>query len=145
MKPVRFANQSIRTGGRGERGGATVEFALVFVLLFSLLGLIVQGALVFNAWMVIENAVREGARRGAPCYQRPVNSCNATWVINEVRKASGGVQEDAANLTVYVQTSGNLLVVGAFYNVPVLVPFLGPVLGTSIPLSVESRMRLESS
>ena len=54
-----------RIKGRGERGAATVEFAIIALVLFSLVfGIIEFGILLFDK-QVLTNASREGARAGA--------------------------------------------------------------------------------
>lgn len=57
-------------GLRDQAGAALVEFSLVAILLFTIVALIVQGGLVFGAWLAITNAAREGARYAAPCINR---------------------------------------------------------------------------
>ena len=55
---------------RDQSGAALVEFSLVAIVLFTMVALIVQGGLVFGAWLAITNAAREGARYAAPCINR---------------------------------------------------------------------------
>jgi Flp pilus assembly protein TadG len=50
---------------RAERGQSLVEFALVLMPLFVILLAIIQFGLIFNAYVTITNASREGARNGS--------------------------------------------------------------------------------
>jgi len=49
---------------RSERGQSLVEFALVLMPLFVILLAIIQFGFIFNAYVTITNASREGARNG---------------------------------------------------------------------------------
>lgn len=49
---------------RSERGQSLVEFALVLMPLFVILLAIIQFGFIFNAYVTITNATREGARNG---------------------------------------------------------------------------------
>ncbi len=53
------------TRRRSERGQSLVEFALVLMPLFVILLAIIQFGLIFNAYVTITNASREGARNGS--------------------------------------------------------------------------------
>ena len=55
-----------RTGGHhSDRGSAAVEFALVLPLLVMLLFGIIQFGFVYNAYITVTHAAREGARMAA--------------------------------------------------------------------------------
>lgn len=133
-----------------EFGSVVVELALVFTVFFLLVGLVVQGAFVFSAWQVITNAVRQGARYGAPCIERPVRPCYLTEADGEgtpnvrdvVMRATQGI--DRSQLTVGVTKSNGYLTVSARYPVPILAPFVGEIMpGGGITVTAESVMRLE--
>lgn len=51
--------------GRGDRGQATVEFALVLPLVALVLMLVVQGGLVVRDQLLVSHAAREAARAAA--------------------------------------------------------------------------------
>ena len=51
-----------RSNGRGERGQSLVETALVVPFLLLLLAVVVDAARAFDAFIVLTNAAREGAR-----------------------------------------------------------------------------------
>ena len=87
--------------GRGDRGVAAVEFALVVpVFLLLLLGFITF-AFVMYSQVTITQAAREGARLAAICYQDP--SC-ATTVVQRTQSAAPGLTIPAGGVS--VDTSG---------------------------------------
>lgn len=133
-----------------EFGSAIVELALVFTVFFLLIGLVVQGAFVFSGWQVITNAVRQGARYGAPCIDRPVQPCYLTEadgagtpnVHDVVIQAAQGI--DRSQLTVGVTKSEGYLTVSASYPVPILAPFVGEIMPDGgFSVTAETVMRLE--
>ena len=66
---------STRQRGRGERGAAALEFALVVpILMMLLIGMVTTG-LVYSDHLGVTNAVREGARYGAAADA----TVGATW------------------------------------------------------------------
>ena len=132
-----------RPGGasRGDAGDVTVEFALIGTFFFLLVGLAIQGAILFNAWLVISNAVEEGARFGAPCYGRALSPCTAADVAATVGQAA---TVDPAQLTVTVSAASGLLTVAASYNVPLVAPFAASFLPNPTRLVAASSMRLEN-
>lgn len=140
---MQLSRRSRTRGWSSESGGAVVEFALIGMLFLFLVGIVVQGALIFSAWLIITNAVREAARAGAPCYGREVQQCSADVIEEEVREAAGALDESESILDVDVQASGGLLVVRARYPVPLVAPFVELVMPNPMWLNAESSMRLE--
>ena len=59
---------------RSERGQSLVEFALVLMPLFVILLAIIQFGFIFNAYVTITNATREGARNGTVYVYDPAGS-----------------------------------------------------------------------
>src|SRR5438876_9853265 len=93
----------IRRGARhagGEEGTAVVEFAFIGIIFLGIVIMLAQGAVIFQNWLVITNAVREGARAGVPCYGRLVQGCNASDVSTATINAAQGI--DQSGLTVHV-------------------------------------------
>lgn len=134
-----------------ERGSVVVELALIFTLFFFLIGVVVQGAFVFSAWQILTNAVRQGARFGAPCIERPVEPCFPTEddgegtpnVYDVVIQAAQGI--DRSRLIVTVAESDGYLTVSTSYTVPILAPFIEAAMpsGNGITVSAQSVMRIE--
>jgi Flp pilus assembly protein TadG len=50
-------------GGSDQRGAAAVEFAVVLPLLLTMLFGIIEMGFVFNRWITVTHAAREGVRR----------------------------------------------------------------------------------
>ena len=125
-----------------DRGQAAVEFALVASVFLLLVSLVVQGAFLFNAWLTVTNAAREGARNGAPCYQRSVAPCSTSDILNVVDNASTGL--DSTQLSASVTSTGGILTVQVSYNVPILAPFLEQILPNPVVVTADSAMRLEN-
>jgi Flp pilus assembly protein TadG len=159
---MEFAEQrtiAMRRGSsaRRQRGTTIVEFTLIFTLFFMIVGFIVQGAFLFNAWLVVTNASREAARLGAPCFGRSADGCNATNVQAIADAAAAGVDPSQFKVTpapcVYVYTDNSTsppttvqeLQVTATYNVPIIAPFVDKLFPQNpIPITAQSRMRLEN-
>jgi Flp pilus assembly protein TadG len=128
--------------GRGrERGAAMVEFALVFLLLFTVITLIVQGGFFFSAWLAVTNGAREGARFAAPCLNRSVQPCTAADVVALVNDRTRGFLDQTAGYSVNVDTSSPHFIT---VTVRATTASVGP-LPLDLPVYGISRMRLEMS
>jgi Flp pilus assembly protein TadG len=89
-----------RDRGRGDRGAALAEFALVSPLLLMLLLGMFTGGLAFNQKLTVTNGVREGSRFGSTlpvassaCSSGPTSgtiNCWLTQVANVTQSASEG-------------------------------------------------------
>lgn len=135
-------------GKRGPReiGSATVEFALIFVVFFTLVSLVLQGVMIFSAWLIITNSVREGTRAGAPCINRPVSTCTEAQIQAYVVQASGGVNTSQLVVPLPVTDVPNrTFTVTASYPIPVIAPFLGAIVPDPLWVSAESVVRLENA
>jgi Flp pilus assembly protein TadG len=72
-----------------ERGQSLVEFALVLMPLFVILLAIIQFGFVFNAYVTITNAAREGARNGTVyIYDAALSKAQNDLARNEFIKTS---------------------------------------------------------
>ncbi|KRF12639.1 TadE/TadG family type IV pilus assembly protein [Nocardioides sp. Soil796] len=80
---------------RDERGAAAVEFALISVILLTLLIGIIQASIFFWGYQTGANAAREGARQYA------VDPCNADATDNDtkVRDFVGGAASGTIGVT----------------------------------------------
>lgn len=124
---------------------AMVEMVFVAPILILLVFAIAQFGLMFQKWLTLSNAVREGARVGV-VYRSP---CNSGDVVNEARAAVLNYADNAGHLnpvdvSVNVNgacASGSDLTVDASYPFDLSIPFassLGP-----INLTYSSTMRNE--
>lgn len=117
-----------------------VEFALVFLLLFTLVTLVVQGGFFFSGWLAATNGAREGARFGAPCLNRTVQPCTQADIVALVNARTAGFLDQAAGYNVQVALDPD----GDFVTVTVTgtVASVGPI-PLNLPFYGVSTMRLE--
>ncbi len=140
------------SSARHQRGTTIVEFTLIFTLFFMVVGFIIQGAFLFNAWLVVTNATREAARAGAPCFLRPNNlDCKASDIEQYAYQAAAGTNPSqfTPSARACVDTTTNpstqVLEVRAVYYVPIVAPFVDTMFPQNpIQVAAQSRMRLEN-
>lgn len=125
----------------GERGAAMVEFAIVFILLFTVVTLFVEGGLFFSSWLAATNGAREGARYAAPCLNRNIESCDEDAIKAVVDDRTKGFLDQTSGYSVTVDTSS---VHSVTVTVRATVVSVAPILG-SLPVYGRSTMRLETS
>lgn len=108
------------TVGRREDGVATVEFALVSMILFPLLFGMIQYGLMFNDFLQVRQGVRQGARTGAVASIPPASPCTGTSTTADLIKCYTRAQITPVTGTIAVRiatpsgwTKGNPLVVCA--------------------------------
>lgn len=125
---------------RDRRGQALVELALIVpVLLLLVLGVVVFGRL-FNAYMTIQHAAREGARLG-------ILGASDAEITNRV--LDNVVSLNPAQVSVGIspapgsRTSGTILTVQVSYDFTVMMPLLSSLIGTSVPITATLSMRVE--
>lgn len=104
----------------GRTGTVLLELALAAVLVWLLVGLLVQGALVGVAWAALVRTVEDTARSGALCLNRPEDPCTVAALAATLCSSVGGV--DRRTLTGTVATDGTRLLVSLTVRVPVVVP-----------------------
>ncbi len=119
--------------GRGARGQATVEFALVLPLVLGLALFIVQVGLVVRDQIMVVNAAREGARTAA-----------VQPLLAEARQSaidSGAL--DPQRTTVLMSQGSATVTVTVSYQSTTTVPIIGTLVG-DITMSESTTMRSES-
>lgn len=109
----------MRLRGRGARGQATLELALVLPVVLAFVLLVVQVGLVVRDQLLVLNAAREGARSAAV---DPTLDAARTAAVN-----SGDL--DPARLTIELSTNGDTVTVSASYRSTTDVPVIGPLVG----------------
>lgn len=140
---------NLRTRVRHARGAELVELALILPILLIIIAGIVDFGFMFQAFMVVNNAAREGARvRILPGY----TNADATARVNNYMSASGltGTATTSVN-AITIPTGGAGAPPSNGVRVTVTYPYtftlLGPVLAvsgiTSVNLTATSAMRLE--
>ncbi|MCM0619231.1 TadE/TadG family type IV pilus assembly protein [Nocardioides bruguierae] len=130
--------QQLRRGRHEERGAAAVEFALVAIILVTLVFGIIQFSLYFWAWQSAGNAARSAARAGA------VDPCDTAAVQTAATNALAGTPTDGAPAGVTV-TPPSPVEVGSDLTVTItfdaldlgFFPFLDPAIDKSVTTRVE--------
>ncbi len=135
-----------------DRGQSLVEFALILVPLFTLLMLLVEGALYMFAHDTVTNAARTGARvaivnqsAGATAGCDPADAGNWSIVGCAVQAASS-INLPAAGVTVeYVGCADGISVgckvrVTVSYDYQPITPLISEI---PIPISASSEMQIE--
>lgn len=130
--------RGIRSKASEERGAALVEFALVSVLLITLVFGIMEAGWAFSQLVEVRNASREGARLAVVDYG------DATTVINETCNRA---QLSGSGATVAIQLDSNApdadsVTVTITQNYTSLTSFLDPFFG-AISLNAGAEMRVE--
>ena len=123
----------MNTRGRGARGQATVEFALVLPLVLGLALFIVQVGLVVRDQIMVVNAAREGARTAA-----------VQPVLAEARQSaidSGAL--DPQRTTVSMSQGSSTVTVTVSYRSTTTVPIIGNLVG-DIAMRESTTMRSET-
>lgn len=134
-----FAAPGLKKLWHHQRGSALVEFALVAPLLLLLIFGSLEFGRVFNAWIVVANAAREGARLAALGRSAPE-------VESHVRQALGAFAP--GSLTVATENTqgiqGEPVTVTVTVGVPLVTPLVAAFFPTNpYPVQSAATMRLE--
>ena len=141
---------------RGDGGSAVLEFALISVLLFTLIFGIINFGLILSFKQDMTRAAAEGARAGAVAYPATTALADATAATNEAVKgfsdrfATSGCATTGltCNETVHdcgVATSGNAAIpdcvtvelIYDYENHPLLVPV--PLISAFLPTEIRAK------
>jgi Flp pilus assembly protein TadG len=125
---------------KNQRGQALVEFAIVLPILLLLVMGIAQFGMMFNSYLSLQNASRDGARAGAV-------GNSTTEIKNLILSTSPRLQE--SNLTITVTPSdanrkpGDTLTVKLSYDYKLTVPIISNIFNNAIKLNAQTSMRIE--
>lgn len=125
---------------KNNRGQAIVELAILLPVLLLILMSIFEFGRVFNAYMIISHASREGAR---------VGSVGGTDTQIELAISNATPTLDASNMTIFIVDSGgsrnrgDSITVSINYDVDLITPLIGNIVGNTIELGVSTVMRIE--
>ncbi len=124
--------------GAGDRGSASVEFALVLPLVLTMALVLVQIGLFVKDQLVVEEAARAGARQAA-----------VTTDDESARQAAvnAAVGLDPSRLDVTVERDGgggDPVSVTVVYHAPVAIPIVRWLLPSVVDLSATASMRQET-
>jgi Flp pilus assembly protein TadG len=123
---------------REEKGQSLVEFALLIPLLILILMAIIEFGFMFNAYITISNASREGARLG---------SLGGSDFAVQERVADTTEHLNQSNMSVTVSPSsrsrGDMITVDVIYDYQLITPVISAILNPLIDLQVTTKMRVE--
>lgn len=125
---------------RAEKGQALVELALVLPVLIMLAFGIIEFGRVFNAYLVVNQSAREGARKG-------IVGATDTEIISAVKNTASTL--NTAQLTIAItpsqtyRTRGSSLSVSVKYPVPIYIPLLSAVIPNPLDVNGKTVMRVE--
>ena len=120
---------------RKERGQSLVEMAMSLVILLLLVGGVVDMSRAFFTFMALRDSVQEGALYGS------INPTLTQEIKNHVLDSSNMVpdmiaSDDITITVVGTACTGNGIRVTATYpDFPITMPFMGAILGQTIPIS----------
>ncbi|MGE4283682.1 MAG: TadE/TadG family type IV pilus assembly protein, partial [Clostridia bacterium] len=123
-----------------SKGQSIVETAMVLPLLLLILFSIFEFGRIFNAYMIITNASREGARYaivGASDIEI-INVIDAGTVTLEAAQRHVSIIPSSTGRTRGVQVS-----VQVDYEVEIFTPLISSIISNPFPLSAKSVMRME--
>jgi Flp pilus assembly protein TadG len=128
-----------------SRGDAIVEFAILApALVLMLFGVLEMGRVV-DAWLVVHNAAREGARAGVLVYADDASSAAAQSTASAYLSSGLGVRSDIAGSALpVVQLSSDTVQVTTATDVQLYTPLFQAMLGTSaVHVQATASMRRE--
>lgn len=126
-----------------RRGDALVEFVLLApTLLLVLFGIFEVGRVV-DAWVVVENAAREGARAGAVAYPDSAVAGAAQNAATTYLNATGlSTRADVTGVVVKAPlVTGDAVQVTAEADVKIYTPLLRTALPATVPVKGTAAMR----
>ena len=124
---------------KSERGATMVEFALVALLLFTLIFGIVEFGWVFFGWITLTGAVREGARRAivgeSHIEQTVIDHARVVNITSGPTISMGGAGQTK---TVTVSATGEIPLMTGLFS------FISNTGSNTYQVSAEATMRYES-
>lgn len=120
---------------RNQKGQALVEMALVLPILLMLVFGIIEFGRIFNAYIVVSNASREGARYAA-----------VGRSLTDIETDINNLTSTLGTVTILVDDSDDESVkVTVKHPLPLITPIIGPMISGSNHLDIESStvMRVE--
>jgi Flp pilus assembly pilin Flp len=124
-----------------EDGASAVEFALVSIPLLLLIIGMIQFGIIFNQWLMIEHAAREGARWAGLRNE-------ASFVRDQVIASAPGLGIEEGDITITpadpVAAQPNTSIsVRVEHEAPVITPFMEAIFGADVSLAAQSTQRVE--
>ena len=131
---------AVKIKGTGRKGQSIVETALVLPIIILILMGIIDFGFLFNNYLIISNAAREGARSAA------VGKADSD-IVDDIMEMTDTLEE--ANLSVDItpddtsRVKGEGVKVTVEYDYEFLTPVIGSILPNPMHLTAETTMRIE--
>lgn len=125
---------------KNKKGQAMVEIAIIIPILIIILMTIFEFGRIFNTYLIMTHASREGARSAAL-------GCNDTEVSQAVNNSVAYL--DASNLTISItptkssRTRGSNVTVNLKYDLDIIVPVIDKILPDPFNIESQTSMRVE--
>ena len=122
-----------------NRGQALVELALIMPILIMLLFGIIEFGRVFNAYLIVNNASREGARTAS------VGADNLT-IINKVKQTVPNLDQSKLSVEILPLSNrkrGEPVTVTVKYSIKLYAPLVDIALTNPMPVTNQTTMRVE--
>jgi Flp pilus assembly protein TadG len=137
MRTARDASSGRRAVQTRQRGTAAVEFSLVLPIVLALVLALVQVGLLVRDRLLVEAAVRSGARTAAV---EPGDDAVRAAVL----RAAPALEADAVSLaTTRAGTQGDPVTVALTYDAPIRVPFVAWLFPSGVTMRAEASDRQE--
>jgi Flp pilus assembly protein TadG len=137
MRTARDASHAGAATRADERGTAAVEFALVLPMVLAIVLALVQVGLLVRDRLLVESAVRSGARTAAV---EPGDDAVRAAVL----RAAPGLEADAVSVgTARAGTQGDPVTVTLTYEAAIEVPFVSWLFPSGVTMRAEATDRQE--
>lgn len=126
--------------GRGSRGQAVVETALILPIIILILMGIIDFGLLFNNYLIIANASREGARKAA------VGDGDIS-IVSTISNMTTTVDASKMSTTIYpaqlLRKKGDEVTVTIVYDNTLITPVISAIIPNPVRLTARTVMRME--
>ena len=136
-----MAGRLIRRVCGKQRGDAIVEFILVVPILLLILFGIMELGRVLDAWIVVQNAAREGARTGALATPDSSVGTAATAAANSYLSTAFSSRTDVDKKIISAPVvSSDAVSVTVEADIHIYTPFMQAILASSVPVRATAVM-----
>lgn len=123
---------------KNNSGQSLVEFALLMPLILLLLMAIIEFGFMFNAYITLTSASREGARLASLSASNSAIETRVDLVANHL-----DLSEIDVSITPSYRDRGDMVTVTVNYDYVMITPIISSVLSPMIDLESETSMRVE--
>jgi len=125
---------------RNQKGQSVVELALVLPLILLIFMGVFEFGRVMNAYLVVNNASREGARNAAL-------GGSTLQSVQHINDAFSGFDTDKVGVAITPDTAsrrrGETVFVTVSYDIDIVTPGIGALLGNPYHIEITTSMRME--